>query len=451
MKSVKRGQRLIALILLAFIAGMIILVVKIQKEASFYMINNNHQVIGKVYDKNGSVLFDTPNNYYAYDENYFIDVGNIIGDNAGQMTNTLVAKNIEKLNNYSFSTGLVESGGKSAIYTTLDHHANQAVYNAYGEKKGCAIAYNYITGEILICTSLPSVNIVKLYANIDDFETGTLISKNLYGTVPGSTQKIPTLIAAVETMGKEELFSKKYTCNGVYTNRSGQTIKCHKLDGHGEQTISEAFSNSCNPYFAQLVEDTQLPLESIKKVYNNLGYSINGEKKNYIEIDGIVSETASTTLENSYDFDTQWGCIGQGDTLVSPLQMMLWQSAIANTSGKMTMPYLIDHVTNVKGKITDRAETKLSKSVFSAETAQTVKEIMLENGKNYSETISGYELGIKSGTAQVKNGEEENSLLAGFVNDRRHPIAFCVLIEDKNSGNLKSEYIVKTMLDALCA
>ncbi|MBR6669889.1 MAG: ABC transporter permease, partial [Ruminococcus sp.] len=186
-------------------------------------------------------------------------------------------------------------------------------------------------------------------------------------------------------------------------------------------------------------------------VYNNLGYSINGEKKNYIEIDGIVSETASTTLENSYDFDTQWGCIGQGDTLVSPLQMMLWQSAIANTSGKMTMPYLIDHVTNVKGKITDRAETKLSKSVFSAETAQTVKEIMLENGKNYSETISGYELGIKSGTAQVKNGEEENSLLAGFVNDRRHPIAFCVLIEDKNSGNLKSEYIVKTMLDALCA
>ena len=451
MKSIKRSQRIITLILFAFLTGMAVLLTKLQKEAAFYMSNSSHQVIGNVYDKNGDILFDGSGDYSKYEENHFLDVGNIIGDNEGQMSNTLVAKNIEKLNNYSFSTGLVESGGKSAIYTTLDHDANKAVYNSFGSRKGCAVAYNYITGEILVCVSLPSIDITKGYADIANFESGTLLSKNLYGTVPGSTQKIPTLVAAVETIGERNLLEKRFTCNGTYTNLGGQDIKCHKLSGHGEQDIVQAFANSCNPFFAQLVEDNDLPLDSIKKAFTKLGYAVNGADKDYIDINGIKCEKASTTLNNSYEFNTQWGCIGQGETLVSPVQMMLWQSAIANEDGRTTMPYLIEYITNVKGKIKERAETKHSKKLFTPSTAEAVKEIMLENGKNYTESISGYELGIKSGTAQVKNGNEENSLLTGFINDRRKPIAFCVMIEDKNNGNIKTETIVKTMLDVLCS
>ena len=116
MKSIKRGQRLIAFILVAFIIGMIVLVVRIQRESAFYMSHNTHKVIGNVYDKNGDVLFDGSGDFSKYEDKHFIDVGNLIGDNTGQMSNTLVAKNLEKLNNYSFSTGLVENGGKSAIY-----------------------------------------------------------------------------------------------------------------------------------------------------------------------------------------------------------------------------------------------------------------------------------------------------------------------------------------------
>ena len=109
-----------------------------------------------------------------------------------------------------------------------------------------------------------------------------------------------------------------------------------------------------------------------------------------------------------------------------------------------------DHVTDVNGKITERSETKFSDEVFSPSTAQTVRQILLTNGADrYSSSISGYTVGVKSGTAQVKNGEEENSLLIGFVDDARHPIAFCVLIEDKNGGSVTTEQIVNVMLDAL--
>ena len=74
-----------------------------------------------VYDKNGDVLFDGSEDFSKYEAGHFTDVGNIIGDNMGQMSNTLVARNIEKLNNYSFASGLVKSGGKAAIYSTLNH------------------------------------------------------------------------------------------------------------------------------------------------------------------------------------------------------------------------------------------------------------------------------------------------------------------------------------------
>lgn len=451
MKSIKRSQKLISVILFVFIAGMAFLVYKIQKEASFYISNSDSQVIGNVYDRNGDVLFDGTGDYSKYEENHFLDVGNIIGDDMGQMTNTLVSANIKKLNNYSFSQGLVHDGGKSAIYSTIDHVANRAVYDSFGDRNGCAVAYNYITGEILICVSRPSLDITKGYADIDNFESGTLISKTLYGTVPGSTQKISTLAAAFEIMGADKLFSKSYTCNGTYRNLGGQDILCHNLSGHGTENIQEAFENSCNVFFAQLVEDPDMPLDGIERVYTSMGYAINGAPQNTIDINGIKCETASTTLTNSYDFDTQWGCIGQGKTLVSPMQLMIWQSAIANESGQMTMPHIIDHVTNVKGKITEIANTDHSGNIFTADTAKQVKQVMLENGQNYTSSIEGYTIGVKSGTAQVKEGAEENSLLTGFVNDNRHPIAFCVMIEDKNNGNVKTEDITKVLLDELCA
>lgn len=449
MKSIKRCQGIISLFLVFFVAGMIALVIKIQREASFYMMHSDSHELGMVYDRNGDVLFDGSGNG-EYEDNYFIDVGNLIGDDKGQMTNTLVAQNLEKLNNYSFSAGLVREGGKAAIYTTLDHKANRTVYNAFGNQDGCAVAYNYKTGEILICTSLPSLDVTKGYENISDFKSGTLISKTLYGTVPGSTQKVSTVIAALEIMGADTLFSKSFSCSGTYMNKGGNNIDCHNAYGHGTQNIQQAVENSCNPFFAQLIEDEDLPLSQVKKIYEKLGYAVNDDEEEYFDIDGIRCQKASTTLNDPYEFKTQWGCIGQGDTLVSPIQLMMWQSAIANESGEMTIPHLIDHTTDVYGKINDDAKTQFSDRLFSDDTAETVKQILLTNGENhYANLITGYKLGVKSGTAQVNEGNTENSLLVGFVDDPDLPVAFCILIEDKNNTSLKTENIAQVMLDAL--
>lgn len=188
MKSIKRGERLTILLIILFLIGMVVLVVKIVTQATFYMSHSNNVNIGCIYDRNGDKLFDPNATAEEYGADYFLDIGNVIGDDSGQMTNTLVSENIDDLQNYNLLFGAVENG-KSAIYTTLDHNANQSVYNAFGNKNGTAIAYNYKIGEILICVSKPSVNILD-YQNVENLETGSLLCKAFYETVPGSTQKL---------------------------------------------------------------------------------------------------------------------------------------------------------------------------------------------------------------------------------------------------------------------
>ena len=450
MKSIRRGQHLITLMLLVFLAAFAFLIYRLQSEAGYYISQSGDAPLGLVYDREGDVLFDANADAATYGADHFLDVGNLIGDDSRQMTNTLVAQNKDLLANFSFLLGEQEHG-KAAIYCTLDHAANRKVYNAFGAKNGCAVAYNYVTGEIYICLSKPSVNILNHYSDLDTLENGSLLCSVFYPTVPGSTQKISTTIAALESMGYEKLSAKRFSCTGSYTNLTGEVIKCHHSSGHGEQDVTAAFANSCNPFFAQLVEDMDWTLADIADTYRDMGYRVNGEgEQTYLDVNGIRAYTASTDLTDKREFNTQWSCMGQGTTLVSPLQMMTWQSAIANTTGIATMPYLIDHVTDVQGKAGTRTQTSHGSRMFTAESAGYVRQIMLDNGtKNYSSLLPGTDVGVKSGTAQVENGDKENSLLTGFVDDPAFPVAFCIVIEDRVSGEVSTSDIASVLLQEL--
>ncbi|MBQ3565894.1 MAG: ABC transporter permease, partial [Oscillospiraceae bacterium] len=134
MKSLKRGSRVITAIISVFLIGMGILVYKLMSEAAFYASHSSTVKLGYVYDCNGDILFDDNAQEGDYPEGHFKDVGNLIGDTSGQMSNTLVNKNLEKLSNYSFTAGIDNKNGKAAIYSTLNHSANEKVYSAFGEK-----------------------------------------------------------------------------------------------------------------------------------------------------------------------------------------------------------------------------------------------------------------------------------------------------------------------------
>ena len=452
MKSIRRGQHLITLMLLLFLAVFGFLIYRLQRDAGFYISHARNTPLGLVYDRRGDVLFDPNATAELYGADHFLDIGNLIGDDAGQMTNTLVANNKAALTNYSFVLG-EQTNGQAAVYTSLDHETNRAVYDAFGQKNGCAVAYNYVTGALYVCFSKPSVNIRDGYANIESLGSGSLLCKVFYPTVPGSTMKILTTVAALEHMGYDGLMARSYSCSGTYTNLGGDDIRCHQRSGHGQQDVVKAFENSCNPFFAQLVEDPGWSLGDIEETYRAMGVRINGEgEAQTLDVDGISAFTASTELTDKTDFNTQWGCMGQGKTLVSPLQMMAWQSAVANADGRMTAPYLIARTTDVSGTETYTAAAARTEPMFSAESAAHMREIMLTNGRDrYSSLLPGTAVGVKSGTAQVDNGANEDSLLTGFVDDPAFPVAFCIVIEDRVGGEVSTSDIAGKLLQTLKA
>ncbi|MDD5947519.1 MAG: penicillin-binding transpeptidase domain-containing protein [Oscillospiraceae bacterium] len=448
--SVLRAGRMTWSLLLLFILALCYLTYTLVTESPYYMAMSGKAGYGIVYDRKGDVLFDGTRPLSEYPDGHFADVGSLIGDTSGQMSNTLVARNRMALVNYSFMDGAARS--TASIETTLLHSANRKVFDALGNKNGTVIACNWKTGEILVCVSKPCVDIAEGYANIATMPKGSLLCKAFYPTVPGSTQKVSTLIAAYETCGVEEINSLQYDCSGAWLNENGQRINCHKSSGHGTQTTYEAFRNSCNPFFAQLVQSKQLPLSRILRVFTNMGYGVNGEKADALSVNGITASAASLTLTDDGDFDTQWACLGQGDTLISPLQLMLWQSAIANGTGTAMQPYLIACTTSVDGKTVAGSSAGKTKQMFSAETAVAVRTIMMENAQaQYSNHLGAYSCGAKSGTAQVtEDGKEyENSLLAGFCTDNDLPIAFCIVIENRKSGELTTAQVAGTLLKAL--
>jgi len=449
-RSMRRAGKWTALLLTAFAAGLAYLGWRLISQSAFYMAKSGQATYGKVTDRTGDVLFDGSQPLSNYEWGHFADVGNLIGDTSGQMSNTIVSRNLSDLVNYSFTYG--SSGEGAVLETTLLHSANIAVNNAYGAKNGTTIAYNWKTGETYVCVSRPCVDIAQGYANIAEMPEGSLLCKAFYPTVPGSTQKVSTLIAAYQYAGVDTVNNLQYDCPGYWTNPNGDVIKCHQEYGHGTQNLAAAFANSCNPYFAQLVQSGIVPLSEIITSYTKMGYAVNGEEAAPYNLNGIVIQPASTKLTDKDQFETEWGALGQGKTLVSPYQLMLWQGAVANGTGSAVLPYLLRSKTTADQKTTQLGAIKHTEQLFSPTAAKAVQDVMTQNAtEHYYVSLGGYTCGVKSGTAQVSDDgrQYENSLLVGYCLDDRCPVAFCILIEERESWDITTAQIAKVLLDSL--
>ncbi len=449
-RSMRRAGKWTALILTAFILGLIYLGWRLITQSAFYMAKSGKATYGKVVDRTGDVLFDGSQPLTNYEWGHFADVGNLIGDTSGQMSNTIVSRNLSDLVNYSFTYG--SSSDAAILETTLLHSANRAVFNAFGEKNGTAIAYNWKTGECCVCVSRPCVDIAQGYANIAEMPEGSLLCKAFYPTVPGSTQKVSTLLAAYQYAGVDIINSQQFECTGAWTNPNGDAIRCHQDYGHGLQDLTTAFANSCNPYFAQLVQSGIVPLSEIIAGYTRMGYAVNGEPAEQLSMNGIVIQPASTTLTDKDQFETEWGALGQGKTLVSPYQLMLWQGAIANGTGSAVKPYMLKSKTTADNKKISLASHFHTEQMFTPESAKAVQAVMTKNAsEHYYVSLGNYTCGVKSGTAQVSDDgrEYENSLLVGYCLDDSCPVAFCIMIEARESWDVTTAQIAKVLLDSL--
>lgn len=207
---------------------------------------------------------------------------------------------------------------------------------------------------------------------------------------PGSVFKVITAASAIE----ENLINKNSTfyCNGS-ANVAGQHYNCHKLQGHGTQSLAQSISNSCNPAFITIGQ--LVGVNTFSKYFEAFGF---GEKTG-IDLPGEAMSTYHKQ-ENMGPVELSSSSFGQTFN-VTPIQLMTAISACVN-GGYLVKPHLVEKTIDSNGKVEKLENEKSKRQVISKKTSDTMCELMqfvAENGAKNA-LVTGYKVGAKTGTSQ---------------------------------------------------
>lgn len=449
MKKLQRRTLFVLLFILALAAGTVVLCAFYVKDgaqwASFYgnqhVYTNGRIASGSIQDRNGTTLFDCAEGQYSDDKTTRISTLHAIGDKQGNINTG--AKNLfaDQLVGFSLITGT--SGTGNTIKLTLDANLNNAAYQAMAGRKGVAALYNYETGEVLCMLSTPSFDpaddaeVAKVAAGDSSYD-GAYLNRFLSGTyTPGSTFKLITAAAALETLHNEDSFS--YTCTGSLT-LNGEKITCPSV--HGTQDFATALANSCNGAFATLA--TQVGGKTLEKYAKEAGLT------SKVNVNGLNTAAGSFTAGTS-DNDVGWSGVGQYKDLVNPCAELTLMGCIAQ-GGSAATPRLLKSVTSSKGLPVAHVTTETSKIGWKADTCDKIRTLMHNNvTSNYSKNLDfgGLNVCAKSGTAEVGTSKP-HAWFVGFVEDSAYPYAFVVVVENGGWGSSVAGGVAASLLKAAC-
>ncbi len=393
---------------------------------------------GRVLDRNGQVLVQTAEGRRQYHDSWAVRLGTMhaVGDAQGRVGSGVQTRFAGKLAGYNPITGV--NGGGQDLTLTLDAQLCAAAYSALDGRRGTVGIYNYKTGEILCMVSSPSFDPQNPPEIRDDDPAyeGVFVNRMLGASVvPGSIFKAVTTAAAIDVV--PDLFQRTFRCEGRI-EIGGAQITCSQA--HGDLTIGQAFTKSCNCVYGQLA--VEIGAEELEKRCREFGLTES------FSVDGAPVARGSFVFDETDPGALAWSGVGQGQDLVNPCSMMVFMGAAAN-GGQAARPQLLLSAATEGGWKTHWYRTKSAGRMMSQATADQLAQMMRDNVvDSYGEgNLAGLELCAKSGTAE-NGGETPHAWFAGFLRSEEYPFAFIVLVENSGSGSRVAGAVAKKTLAA---
>ncbi|MFM1995328.1 MAG: hypothetical protein RLZZ610_845 [Actinomycetota bacterium] len=325
----------------------------------------------------------------------------------------------------------------AAVELTLDPKLQQAAWDALGSYKGALIAIDPKTGNILAMVSKPgfdankiaghdSDKVAKNYAELEADSAKPLINKTIGGDLyhPGSVFKLVVAAAALES---GQYTNKSTFLNPVSVklpNSSSEVFNSSRAAcGSGSTvTLIYAMRFSCNVPFVEL--GLELGQERLRAQAELFGFGK--------EIRVPMVSTPSVFPEEMDDAQLGLSSFGQFDVRVSPLQMALVSSAIAN-GGWMMQPNLIESVISPNLSVIASPQPEVLAQPITAATAESLKKMMVQGvtkGVASNAAVAGAKVAGKTGTAENGKGERVTLWFTGFAPSNDPRIAIALVIED---------------------
>ncbi len=410
---------------------------------------------GSIYDRDGEVLAyskidgDVQKRYYPHIKLYSHVIGyssktygksflektynsHLLGDD-----NINAVWNIANLLKGEMSEG-------NDLHLTIDHDTQLRASNLMERYRGALVALNPQTGEILAMVSKPDFNPNETYlhqswSELNSNENSPFLNRATMGLYPpGSTFKMVTT-ALMHQLGMEgeTVQDEGKLIIGDYTlTNSGKAA-------HGETDIRKAFMRSSNVYFGTM--GTKMKSDDFKKIASGLMFN----KKLGIDFPYSTGKFDTSGMSEAERAIT---AIGQGKTLVSPLHLAMITGAFAN-GGVMMKPYIVSSVETPGRTAIMTTGTSVLSSAIPEETADFVKELMVDTVKSGTGTnarISGIDVGGKTGTAEnektIEDPDKTHALFVSFAPAENPQIAVAVILEHAGSGGSLAAPIAREVM-----
>lgn len=396
---------------------------------------------GVLTDRDGVQLMDlSGDRTYSEDADIRRAMLHWTGDRDGYISTPILEHYAKAMTGYSLVNGVYSYGGaEGKTKLTLSADVQKTALDALGSHHGTVGVYNYKTGELLCAVTTPNYDpddVPDIEADDSGDYNGVYLNRFIQSSyIPGSIFKIVTLAAALETI--DDIEDRTFTCYGSHSYGEDE-VTCE--GAHYDQTVKEAFANSCNISFGQIAE--LVGREKMEAYVKQFGVT------DPVSFDGITTAEGNYQSAGTADVELAWSGVGQYTDQINPCRFMTFMGAIAN-GGVGVDPYVVSSI-RVGGRNTYTAQTHKTDRIMSTSTAQTLKEYMRNNveEKYGDDNFPGLTVCAKSGTGEVGDDKRPNAMFAGFVTDEEYPLAFIVAVEDAGYGSQVCIPILSEVLEA---
>jgi penicillin-binding protein A len=302
------------------------------------------------------------------------------------------------------------------VLTTLDPKAQRVAVEALGEHKGAVVALEPRSGAVTVMASSPSYdpNDVRTSASYEklahDSSGQPLVNRaTQFGYAPGSTFKIVTATAAIDT--------GRYTSQSTVSGRdnipvSGVKLQNDSNESFGMITLTEALAKSVNTVWAQVAE--RVGKATMARYMVRFGF----DRKPQLDYPATEMSASGESVgerivpATSERVDVGRMGIGQDKLTVTPLQMAEVVSAVADR-GTLMVPHITSRIVSSEGQTVMSVAPKVQSDVMKPSTAAAVTSMMeavVNEGTGTSAQIPGVQVAGKTGTAETLLGQTINNV-----------------------------------------
>jgi cell division protein FtsI (penicillin-binding protein 3) len=354
----------------------------------------------------------------------------------------------------------IEPRDGNDVVTTIDIDLQDVASSAlktqlkkYDAHHGCAVVMEVETGDI------------RAIANLEQSGDGSYHETYNYAigesTEPGSTFKLPALMAALED-GVIDTGDIVDTGTGT-VKFYNKVIRDTREEGYGRLTVKQVFEKSSNVGTSKIIWQyyKDNPRDWVNRLYamklnEKLDIQIMGEGTPLIRYPGDKLWSGLSLPMMSHGYEVQ----------MTPLQILTFYNAVAN-NGRMVKPRFVTAIMRNGNTIRRYEPDVIINSIASRSTINKAKKMMegvVEHGTAINLKNSNYKIAGKTGTAQIAKGKSGYrsgsgvSYQASFVGyfPAENPLYSCIVVVNAPSngvyyGNIVAGSVFKEISDKLYA